>query len=52
MVFQGTTWPESVEDAVERGLCLVPEKRELFSDMTVADNLLLGAYAARPRGAP
>jgi branched-chain amino acid transport system ATP-binding protein len=36
-----------VEDRVERGLCLVPESRELFSDMTVADNLRLGAYVRR-----
>src|SRR5687768_18414577 len=37
----------SVENRVERRLCLVPEKRELFSDMTVADNLLLGSYSLR-----
>ena len=37
----------SVEDRVERGLCLVPERRELFGDLSVADNLLLGAYAHR-----
>jgi branched-chain amino acid transport system ATP-binding protein len=36
-----------VEDRVERGLCLVPEQRELFSDLTVADNLLLGGYVQR-----
>lgn len=37
----------SVEERVERGLCLVPEKRELFGDMTVFDNLMLGAYSKR-----
>jgi branched-chain amino acid transport system ATP-binding protein len=36
-----------VEDRIASGLCLVPEKRELFGDMTVADNLLLGAYLHR-----
>jgi branched-chain amino acid transport system ATP-binding protein len=36
-----------VEERVERGFCLVPERRELFGDMTVADNLLLGAYTRR-----
>ncbi len=40
-----------VEERVERGLCLVPERRELFGDMAVADNLLLGAYARRRDGA-
>ncbi|RJG08162.1 ABC transporter ATP-binding protein [Noviherbaspirillum cavernae] len=33
-----------VEARVARGMCLVPEKRELFSTMTVEDNLLLGSY--------
>ncbi len=32
------------EDRVRRGLCLVPERRELFAAMSVADNLVLGAY--------
>jgi ABC-type Fe3+/spermidine/putrescine transport system ATPase subunit len=36
-----------VEERVERGFCLVPERRELFGDMPVVDNLLLGAYARR-----
>jgi branched-chain amino acid transport system ATP-binding protein len=36
-----------VEERIERGLCLVPEKRELFGDMTVLDNLILGAYSRR-----
>lgn len=36
-----------VEARVERGLCLVPEKRELFGELTVLDNLRLGAYAQR-----
>jgi branched-chain amino acid transport system ATP-binding protein len=40
-----------VEERVERGLCLVPERRELFGDMAVADNLLLGAYSRSGNGA-
>ena len=31
-----------LEARVKQGLCLVPERRELFSDMAVEDNLLLG----------
>jgi branched-chain amino acid transport system ATP-binding protein len=34
----------STEERVRRGICLVPERRELFSELTVADNLILGAY--------
>jgi branched-chain amino acid transport system ATP-binding protein len=32
------------ERRVSRGLCLVPERRELFAAMTVEDNLVLGAF--------
>ena len=38
-----------VEARVERGLCLVPEKRELFGELSVQDNLQLGAYSGRLR---
>ncbi|MBU2407429.1 MAG: ABC transporter ATP-binding protein [Gammaproteobacteria bacterium] len=38
-----------VEARVERGLCLVPENRELFGELTVLDNLRLGAYSNRLR---
>ncbi|MGB7192258.1 MAG: ABC transporter ATP-binding protein [Collimonas pratensis] len=34
----------AVETRVARGMCLVPERRELFASMTVQDNLLLGSY--------
>jgi len=34
----------TVEAMVARGMTLVPEKRELFGEMTVEDNLLLGAF--------
>jgi branched-chain amino acid transport system ATP-binding protein len=39
-----------VEDRVARGLCLVPERRELFGDMSVADNLELGNFSRWVRG--
>lgn len=39
-----------VEERVERGFCLVPERRELFGDMAVDDNLVLGAYTRRRNG--
>ncbi len=38
-------WP--IEERVENGLCLVPERRELFSGLSVADNLDLGAFRYR-----
>jgi branched-chain amino acid transport system ATP-binding protein len=39
-----------VEARVERGLCLVPEKRELFGELSVLDNLMLGAFVRRSSG--
>jgi branched-chain amino acid transport system ATP-binding protein len=40
----------SVEERVAAGLSLVPEKRELFSEMSVQVNLELGALTAHRRG--
>lgn len=34
----------ATEETVRRGMSLVPERRQLFSSMSVHDNLLLGAY--------
>ncbi len=34
----------TVERRVSAGMCLVPEKRELFGTMTVKDNLMLGGF--------
>ncbi len=39
-----------VERMVARGMTLVPEKRELFGEMSVEDNLLLGAFMRRRLG--
>lgn len=48
VTYDGTDVRElDVEERVERGLCLVPEQRELFGAMSVADNLLLGSYSRR-----
>ena len=47
---QSTLGTMSVDALVAKGLVLVPEKRELFGSMSVADNLLLGAFARHRRG--
>jgi branched-chain amino acid transport system ATP-binding protein len=39
----------SVHHIVEAGLALVPEGRGIFGEMTVRENLLLGAFPARAR---
>jgi branched-chain amino acid transport system ATP-binding protein len=45
IIFKGENLSGLTPEArLERGLCLVPEKRELFSTMSVEDNLLLGGF--------
>lgn len=34
---------------VDRGICLSPEGRQVFPDMTVMENLILGSYTARAK---
>ena len=46
--FQGEDMKNlDVEARVARGLVLVPERRELFGELSVIDNLRLGAYSKR-----
>jgi branched-chain amino acid transport system ATP-binding protein len=37
------------QSIIRHGICLVPERRQLFSTMTVEENLLIGAYARADR---
>jgi branched-chain amino acid transport system ATP-binding protein len=51
VAFLGTEQADvEVERMVAMGMTLVPEKRELFGDMSVEDNLLLGAFMRRRLG--
>ncbi|MCJ2057193.1 ABC transporter ATP-binding protein [Methylobacterium sp. J-048] len=40
----------SGHEMVERGVTLIPEGRQLFPEMTVRENLLMGAYRRAARG--
>lgn len=42
--YDGAAVASTVEGRVAAGLCLVPEKRELFGSMTVEDNIELGGF--------
>ena len=44
ILYQGAPVPKSIEGRVAAGLCLVPERRELFATMTVEDNIELGGF--------
>ena len=43
----GTPLPSKPHEIVARGLALVPERRRLFSSLTVSENLVMGAYRRR-----
>ena len=52
ILFEGddiTGW--AIDRIVARGIVQVPEGREIFPEMSVADNLLLGAWLRRREGA-
>ncbi|AYM57113.1 ABC transporter ATP-binding protein [Agrobacterium fabrum] len=44
ILYDGALVPDTIEGRVAAGLCLVPEKRELFGSMTVEDNIELGGF--------
>ena len=51
VVFNGrATSGLSTEDLAGAGMALVPERRDLFSSMSVHDNLILGGYLKRREG--
>jgi branched-chain amino acid transport system ATP-binding protein len=47
--FNASLLGRRAHQVLEQGVALVPEGRGIFPDLTVAENLLLGAYARRAR---
>lgn len=47
ITFRGEPRPQSSYEVVERGISLVPEGRRIFPNLTVKDNLAIGAYKYR-----
>ncbi len=44
IVFRGNPLPSSPHGIVREGICQIPEGRMVFANLTVKDNLMLGAY--------
>lgn len=44
ILFGGQPLPARPHDVLGRGICLVPERRRLYANLTVRENLLMGAY--------
>jgi branched-chain amino acid transport system ATP-binding protein len=49
VVFDGRPLPRSPETAARRGITHVPEGRGILAELTVAENLAMGAYLRRDR---
>jgi branched-chain amino acid transport system ATP-binding protein len=47
VLIKGNPLPSKPHEIVARGLALVPERRRLFSALTVRENLIMGAYRRR-----
>jgi len=47
--FQGEALPHEAHRVVARGVCLVPERRRLYANLTVKENLLMGAYLRKDK---
>lgn len=45
--FMGCPLPDSPDKVFRAGIALVPERRRLFANLTVRENLLMGAYLRR-----
>lgn len=50
ITMDGTAVKPIPHQAVAAGIALVPERRRLFPNLTVRENLILGAYRRRDRG--
>ena len=51
ITFDGRPLPASAPAVVRAGVVQVPEGRQVFPELTVTENLLMGAYARRDRAA-
>lgn len=45
----GRPLPGRPHEVLGRGVCLVPERRRLYANLTVSENLLMGAFLRRDR---
>lgn len=44
MMFEGSPLPRKPHEVLARGICLVPERRRLYANLTVKENLQMGAF--------
>jgi len=44
MTFMGKPYPPNAHEAAAKGIVLVPERRRLYANLTVKENLMMGAF--------
>lgn len=49
ILYEGKSLPKEAYKVLGRGICLVPERRRLYANLTVKENLLMGAYLRRDK---
>jgi branched-chain amino acid transport system ATP-binding protein len=49
ILFEGAPLPKEAYKVVGRGICLVPERRRLYANLTVRENLIMGAYLRKDK---
>lgn len=47
--FEGKHLPHRIHQFAQQGICLVPEGRKIFVNLTVIDNLRVGAYSEKDK---
>ena len=47
--FNGQPLPDTPYKVLDSGICLVPERRRLYANLTVKENLMMGAYLRKDR---
>lgn len=49
ILFEGTPLPKEGYKVLGFGICLVPERRRLYANLTVRENLIMGAYLRKDK---
>lgn len=49
ILYEGKALPKEAYKVVAQGICLVPERRRLYANLTVYENLMMGAYLRKDK---
>jgi branched-chain amino acid transport system ATP-binding protein len=49
VLYEGKSLPKEAYKVLSHGICLVPERRRLYANLTVKENLLMGAYLRKDK---